>query len=133
MNMITKIVISIRINSIAKRSTHQVFLCCSSEKLIDERPELSNLRGARATGVATPVTVNGAKYIDSCDICDNNSGVICVLFIPIIIVSKVVDSMIGDDHIYITLLFSSNLLSLSIVPLRILGCVLCKVDRAGVM
>ena len=50
--------------------------------------------------------------------CDNNSGVICVLFILITIVSKVVDPMTGLSIISICS-SSTFLLSLSIVPLRI--------------
>ena len=79
-------------------------------------------------------TPRGASNLSEGE-CDDNSGIIGISFILITIVSEVVDPM-TDVTIISIWLSSSHLtfsLSLSIVPLRILGCVLCKVDRAWVM
>ena len=66
--MITKMILSIRMNSSVQRSTHLIFSCSSSESIMPVRPELPNLRDARATGIVASVTSTVVKHADSRDI-----------------------------------------------------------------
>ena len=61
-------ILSIRMNSIVQGSTHRIFSCSSSESLIPVRPELPNLRDARATGIVASVIWTVVNYADPRDI-----------------------------------------------------------------
>ena len=61
-------ILSIRMNSSVQRATYRILSCSSSESIMPVRPEMPNLRGARATGIIASVTSTVVKHADSHDI-----------------------------------------------------------------
>ena len=56
-----------RMNSFVEGSTHRIFSCCSSERIIHVRAEWPNLRGPRSTSIVASVTPTAVKYVVSRD------------------------------------------------------------------